>query len=207
MKIILINGSPKVNGSTGTALKYLAGELEKHGVETETIQTGNEPIVGCDGCGSCRKNERKCKYGDVVVDAADKIGGADGLVISTPVYYGGIAGGAKSFYDRLFFQGLDIKLKVCASVTATRRSGGSTVYNQLNNYLTICGGLIAPVTYWNAVHGAKGEEIWEDKEGIGTLRLLAESMTWLLKMKEATKDSISPPELKKVDSTNFIRKL
>jgi len=206
MKIIAINGSPRVNGSTGTALAYLAEELKKHGVETEIVHIGDKPIQGCTGCAVChRKGDRKCVYDDIVNVLTDKIAAADGLVLGAPVYYGGIAGGAKSVYDRLFYKGLDIKLKVCAAVTATRRSGGSTVYNQLNNYFTIMGGLIAPVTYWNAIHGANGDEIPQDIEGMGTLRHLAESMAWLLKMKEATKDSVPIPEMKKTVWTNFIR--
>ncbi|MCL2056451.1 MAG: flavodoxin family protein [Oscillospiraceae bacterium] len=205
MKIIAINGSPKENGSTGTALKYLAGELLKHGVETEIIHVGSGPVQGCTDCGGCRKNNRECVFGGGVNEAARKISAADGLVIGAPVYYGGIAGGAKSFYDRLFFKGLDIKLKVCAAVTATRRSGGSTVYNQLNNYFTISGGLVAPVTYWNAIHGHNGEQIMQDAEGLAVLRNLAQSMAWLLKMKEATKDSVPPPAMIKDAHTNFIR--
>lgn len=37
MKALLINGSPHANGSTFTALKAVADELEKNGVETKIV--------------------------------------------------------------------------------------------------------------------------------------------------------------------------
>ena len=39
MKVLLINGSPNVNGCTYTALKEVADTLEKEGVETVTEAT------------------------------------------------------------------------------------------------------------------------------------------------------------------------
>ena len=38
MKVIAINGSPRFNGNTSMALKAMTDELERQGVETETIQ-------------------------------------------------------------------------------------------------------------------------------------------------------------------------
>ena len=55
MKVLLINGSPHAKGCTYTALSIAAEELNKNGVETEIIQVGAKPIVGCIGCGACAK--------------------------------------------------------------------------------------------------------------------------------------------------------
>jgi hypothetical protein len=37
------------------------------------------------------------------------------------------------------------------------------------------------------------------------MRVLGKNMAWLLKMKEATKDTIAPPEKERKEITNFIR--
>ena len=39
-KILLINGSPNEKGCTGTALEELANELQKNGVDTESVWLG-----------------------------------------------------------------------------------------------------------------------------------------------------------------------
>lgn len=40
MKVLLLNGSPHEKGCTYTALKEVAGQLEKNGIETEIVQIG-----------------------------------------------------------------------------------------------------------------------------------------------------------------------
>ena len=44
MKVLLINGSPKKEGCTYTALKEVADELERNGVETEIFHIGTAPV-------------------------------------------------------------------------------------------------------------------------------------------------------------------
>lgn len=42
MKALLINGSPRPNGCTFTALTELANTLEAEGIETEIVHVGNK---------------------------------------------------------------------------------------------------------------------------------------------------------------------
>ena len=61
MKDIAINGSPRANGNTAAALKVLTNELERQGIETETIHVGHREIHGCIACGHCwycRNNQK-----------------------------------------------------------------------------------------------------------------------------------------------------
>ena len=44
MKVLLINGSPRSNGNTFTALKEVAGALEAEGVETEIVPIGTKAV-------------------------------------------------------------------------------------------------------------------------------------------------------------------
>ena len=53
MKVLMINGSPRVNGNTSIALKEMEKIFAEEGVENETIQIGNKDIRGCIACGTC----------------------------------------------------------------------------------------------------------------------------------------------------------
>ena len=47
MKVLLINGSPRANGCTFTALHEIQTTLSAAGVETELLQLGAKPVAGC----------------------------------------------------------------------------------------------------------------------------------------------------------------
>ncbi|MBO4309715.1 MAG: flavodoxin family protein, partial [Lachnospiraceae bacterium] len=79
MKVLIINGSPRVGGNTSLAVNEMVKVFEKEGVETEIVQIGNKNIRGCVSCGSCGKTG-KCAFDDGVNEIADKFKEADGLV-------------------------------------------------------------------------------------------------------------------------------
>lgn len=67
MKVLLVNGSPRKEGNTFTALQELARTLESEGLETEILQLGNKPVRGCIGCGVCKKKANgRCTFDDDV---------------------------------------------------------------------------------------------------------------------------------------------
>lgn len=52
MKVIILNGSPKAEGNTATALHEVERTLNQQGIETEWIHVGNKQIHGCIACGT-----------------------------------------------------------------------------------------------------------------------------------------------------------
>lgn len=206
MKVVAINGSPNEKGNTYYALNAALEELELEGFETEILQIGKEKIVGCTGCGAC-KNTNYCVFGDETFKKACKtISEADGILIGSPVYYAGIAGTLKSFLDRFFNANKgDMRHKVGAAIAVSRRGGDMTTFDTINKYFLISEMIVAPSYYWNVIHGAAKGEVLQDAEGISTIKNLARNMAWILKMKEATKDSITPPSQYPRERTNFIR--
>ena len=44
MKVTAINGSPNKEGNTYHAIRMVAAELEKEGIETEIVHVGNKAI-------------------------------------------------------------------------------------------------------------------------------------------------------------------
>ncbi len=211
MKVIAINGSPRKEGNTFHALSIIGNELKSQDIEFEILHIGHKAIHGCMACGKCAVNkDEKCSVTtDVVNESVALLKQADGFVLGSPVYYSGIAGTMKSFLDRVFYvsgaNGGLFRHKVAAAVVAVRRTGGSSTFDQLNHYLTYCELIVATANYWNVIHGRVPGEASQDHEGVQAMRLLGRNMAWLLKMKEATRNVLIPPEREKKEMTNFIR--
>ena len=88
MKVLIINGSPRVNGNTSIAVSEMEKVFFENGVEVETVQIGNMDIRGCVSCNHCFK-AGFCAIDDIVNELAKKLEAADGLVVASPVYYSG----------------------------------------------------------------------------------------------------------------------
>ncbi|MBQ6770394.1 MAG: flavodoxin family protein [Bacteroidales bacterium] len=205
MKALLINGSPHANGCTFTALKAVADELEKNGVETEIVHVGNKDIRGCIACGKCRELGH-CVFNDIVNELAPKLHEADGLVIGSPVYYAGPNGTLTNLMDRLFFSAnYELRMKVGAAVCSARRAGTTATFDRLNKYFTISEMPVVSSRYWNMVHGFTPEDVMQDEEGVQSMRILARNMAFLMKAIAAEKAKNGLPEQEEVTYTNFIR--
>ncbi len=206
MKVLMINGSPRDNGNTATALGEMRKVFEKNGVETEIVCVAKEPVRGCVACRYCHKNN-KCAFDDIVNELAAKIIECDGVVIGSPVYYASANGTLLAVLDRLFYStgGIDKRMKVGAAVVAARRGGLSSAYDRLNKYFTISGMPIAPSSYWNDVHGRLPGEAEQDEEGMQTMRTLAENMTFLMRSIELGKEKYGLPEKETKIYTNFVK--
>jgi multimeric flavodoxin WrbA len=185
-------------------LTVLTDELKKAGIGIELIHVGHQNIRGCIDCGKCRTLGHCFFKDDIVNQCFDKINKADGIVLGSPVYYGGIAGTFKAFLDRLFFPGPDLRYKVGAVVVSLRRSGGIAVFQQLSNYLNLAQVILTPTIYWDVIHGNTAEEALQDGEGIQILRTAGRNMAWLLKTLEAGKKEVPLPEEEPRIRTNFI---
>ena len=211
MKVLAINGSPHSEGNTYHALNMVGRELMAAGIEFEIIQIGHKGIHGCIACNNCAKNrDEKCAIKtDELNDWIQKMKEADGIIIGSPVYYAGIPGTMKCFLDRAFYvagsNGNLYRHKVGAAVVAVRRSGGTATLDSLNHYLTYSEMILATSSYWNVIHGTGPGEVENDAEGVQIMETLGKNMAWLLKMKEATKETIEEPKKTRKVMTNFIR--
>jgi multimeric flavodoxin WrbA len=206
MKVIAVNGSPHEKGNTYTALCIAKQELEAQGIEVEVLQLGKLEFAGCRGCGACSKTGQCVFADDVFNEMCAKFYEADGVILGSPVYYASMNGTLKCFLDRCFYQSKGrMRHKVAAAIAVSRRAGDMTTLDDLQKYFLISEMVIAPSYYWNVIHGAKPGEVLEDKEGVSVVANMARNMAWLLKMKEATKDTVEVPEKYPREWTNFIR--
>ena len=173
MKVLIINGSPRLDGNTSYTLNEMEKVFLEEGIEVEQFQIGSTDIRGCIACGKCHETG-KCVFDDVVNELAEKLTKSDGLVIASPVYYASANGSLISLLDRLFYSNrTDLTMKVGASIVIARRGGLSSTFDQLNKYFTISGMPIVSSCYWNSVHGRLKGEAAEDKEGLYVIRMLA----------------------------------
>ena len=204
-KVIVLNGSPREKGCTARALEAVINTLHAEGIETELVQVGKGGCQhGCMACGFCGKNGRCVFTDDKVNEVAEKLRGADGLLVGSPVYYGSPNGTVLSFLDRLFYSASYSKhLKVGAAVVSCRRGGNTASFDVLNKYFSISGMPIATSTYWNQVHGFTAEDVEKDAEGLQTMRNLGRNMAFLIKAIAAGKASMGEPEVERGNFTSF----
>ena len=204
MKVLMLNGSPRMNGNTTVALKEMEQIFLENGVEVETVQIGNKDVRGCIACGHCFE-AGKCVFDDVVNELATKLEKADGLVIASPVYYASANATLIACLDRLFYSThFDKTMKVGASVVCARRGGCSATFDELNKYFTICNMPIASSQYWNSIHGREQGQAEMDEEGKQTMRVLARNMTFLMKSIALGKEQFGLPEKEQRVWTHFI---
>ena len=202
-RVLLLNGSPRANGCTATALREMIPVFEAEGIATELIQVGNRDIRGCAACGFCMKNGR-CIFDDLVNEVAPKLEAADGLVVGSPVYYASPNGTILSFMDRLFYSTRFPKhMKVGAAVVSARRGGNTATFDALNKYFTISGMPVASSTYWNQVHGFTAEDVKKDLEGLQTMRNLARNMSFMIRAIADAKEKYGLPEMERGAFTSF----
>lgn len=204
MKVLILNGSPRINGNTTLAVNEMEKIFAEEGIETKHIQIGNKDIRGCIACGKCSELG-KCVFDDDVNEIAALFEEADGLVIASPVYYASANATLIALLDRLFYSSsFDKTMKVGASVVCARRGGCSATFDELNKYFTISNMPIASSQYWNSIHGRAQGEAEMDEEGKQTMRVLARNMTFLMKSIALGKEKYGLPEREERAWTHFI---
>ncbi|MBU1045261.1 MAG: flavodoxin family protein [Candidatus Omnitrophica bacterium] len=191
MKVLAINGSPRLNGNTDELIKTVFTALEAEGIETECIQIGAKNIKGCIACYKCFENkDKKCAVkNDIANEVITKILEADGLILASPTYFTDITAELKALIDRLglvaIANGGLLRHKVGAAVIAVRRGGGIHAFDTINHLFQISQMFIVGSTYWNLGFGRNKGEVLGDDEGLKNMTNLGQSMAFLLKKLDA----------------------
>ena len=179
MKVMLVNGSSHLHGTTMTALEEMIKVFHSEEVETEVVQLGGKPIA--DGFVFATPVYFAHPSGRIY-DFLDR------------VFYS--AGGYDAF-----------KFKPGAAVAVARRGGTTAALDGINKYFGIAQMPVAGSTYWNMVHGLYGEEASQDEEGMQTMRNLARNMIWMMRCFKLGRESgILYPETETNACTNFIKR-
>jgi len=181
MKILIINGSPRLSGNSQLLIKEMTQVFDSLNVESQVVTVGNKDVRGCIACNTCKNKGEGCVFKDIVNETASKFEQADGLIVVSPVYFGSPNGTLISFLDRLFYsRNYDVKYKVGAAFSIARRAGTTASFDMLNKYFTISGMPVASGDYWNNGFGREKGEIEQDKEGLRNAREVAKRMVFLI---------------------------
>ena len=105
MKVLILQGSPKLEGNTEQLLKPMVAELEAAGHQTEQIGLYGLEIKGCIACRTCQKDWTK--FGCVLHDDGqmifDRVLEADVLILATPIYSWYCTAPMKAILGRLVY--------------------------------------------------------------------------------------------------------
>lgn len=213
MKVMLVNGSSHIHGTTMAALEEMIRVFKSENIETEVIQLGGKPIADCLQCNVCNKTG-KCVFNeDGVNEFVEKAKSADGFIFATPVYFSHPSGRILSFLDRTFYSAGSnetydaFKFKTGAAITIARRGGMTASWDALNKYFGIAQMPIATSTYWNMVHGLYADEAPQDEEGMQTVRNLAKNIIWMMRSFALARENEIPyPDTETEACTNFIKR-
>lgn len=211
MKVLGFNGSARKDGNTSVLIQKVFEELEADGIETKLVNLGPKSVNGCLACMKCfEKQDGHCVQNkDKLNGWLDEMHECDGIILGTPVYFADISGQIKCFMDRTGMvskaNGDILQRKVGAGVVAVRRAGSVAAFHSLNAYFTIAQMIVVGSSYWNMGYGMDKGEALQDGEGLQTMANLGKNMAWLIKIIDASKEVVRPPEISLEVMTNFIR--
>lgn len=182
MKVIALNGSPRLLGNTSNALNVILDELNKEGIETEYIQVYEDHMNPCNHCSSCevRGDGRCIAEDDRMNEYLDKLKAADGVILASPTYYGSCTAQLKMFLERAGFAcrfaKFPLKGKVGAAMAIQERDGGSAVYSELVNWMLSNQMVVVGSNPLCILSGKNPYDYEKDERGMAALKAVARNM-------------------------------
>ena len=188
MKIVALNGSPRLAGNTSAAVSIVLDELEKQGFRTEHVQMYGSIMTPCNDCGSCvlRGDGRCINENDDMNDYLDKLIEADGIILAAPSYYEGMPGQMKLLLERIGAsvascrEGNKLARKVGAVIAVQGHDGGTQTYSQMVSFMLRNGMFVCGSQPLAILTGEKPSEVLSDKKGMSALKDMAKEMAWLI---------------------------
>jgi multimeric flavodoxin WrbA len=193
--IVGICGSPRKK-ATEYVLKKALGMLEEMGFETEFFTVRGKNIGFCTHCDYCLKN-KECRIVDDMSQLYTLLKTAEGIIMATPVYNGGVSAQIKTIMDRcraLVAADPEVfryKFGMAIAIGGDRIGGQELAIQQiltffiLNRIIPVSGGAFGAnlgATFWSkdTLDGVKN-----DKEGFRSLKKSIKNFAEFLKKFEA----------------------
>jgi multimeric flavodoxin WrbA len=105
MKILAINGSPRVNGNTASLMKLVIDEAKTCSSEVNVMwcNLNDMTYAGCQSCLTCKTSDVKgCVRKDALSFVLDVMLASQAWIIGTPIYMGQASGQLKLLLDRMY---------------------------------------------------------------------------------------------------------
>lgn len=127
MKILLISGSPRINGNTAAMVKAFEEGAKESGHEVKVFSIAGKKIGGCLGCEYCHtKGEGKCIQKDDMEEIYPALSEAEMIVLASPVYYFTLTGQLQQLIHRTYAIEIPSNVKRMALLLS---SGADKVYD------------------------------------------------------------------------------
>ncbi len=98
-KALGIAGSPRRNGNSTTLLRAVLEGAAAQGAETAMVRLNDLTFRGCQGCEKCAP-AGECIQRDALSPVLQAMRLADVIVLASPIYFDGVTGQTKLFFDR-----------------------------------------------------------------------------------------------------------
>jgi len=186
MKIVAINGSPRIGGNTASLVNMVFEPLEEAGIECVHMQTAGKVVLGCTACAVCYKRaDGQCHGRDDFVNVIiEELKNTDGIILASPVYFADVSSDMKAVIDRVGYvsraNGSTYARKPGAAIVAVRRAGAIHALDTMSHFFLIGEMMMVGSSYWNIGVGRQPGDVLQDEEGVRTMRRLGENMAWLL---------------------------
>lgn len=203
LTILGINGSPRKANTDLLLAEALKGVEEVPGLRTETIFLRKHKIEYCIGCFKCfdeSDNDWACQvHRDAMDELYEKLANCHGLLIASPVYFGGVTAQLKAFMDRTepllrytqtkWNAALRSKIGAALTIGGNRNGGQETTIQSIHHFFFIHDMIVVgtgsegrPGCYLGAAattHPQRGrvtDAVLEDELGFGAARLVGRRM-------------------------------
>ena len=178
-KAIGIIGSPRKNGNTEFLTDKLLNLL-KDSFETEKIFLKDFNIRSCEECYYCMDHD-ECSIKDDMQDLYPKLKEAQVIILSSPIFMGGITSHMRAFMERTWhLRKGQLKDKTGSYIIVGRRNIGAGI-NEMEEYLSrLKVNKIAGVLGF----GLREGDVSKDEEALKDLQKLSEQIINLYQQKE-----------------------
>lgn len=102
MKITVITGSPRKNGTSNYMAEEFIKGAEEQGHEVYRFDSSKADIKNCIGCNVCGMGEKPCIHKDDFAELREHILNSDVIAFVTPMYYFGMTSTIKRVIDRFY---------------------------------------------------------------------------------------------------------
>lgn len=101
-KVVIFNGSPRMDGNISTILKAVERGVQDAGGMVKSYTLFKMKFMACQSCFNCRLEKGECPINDEVAAALRELKTADAAVVGSPIYMMQMSGPVKNLYDRFF---------------------------------------------------------------------------------------------------------
>ena len=130
MRILVLNGSPRPNGSTKGMVEAFREGAVTAGHQVDVVDVCRLKIGGCLACEYCHtKGHGSCVQKDDMQEVYALLKEAEMLVIASPIYYHGISGQLKCVIDRFYAAAYPVKPPHLKKVAMILSSGDANMYD------------------------------------------------------------------------------